>query len=217
MDLNGYIQEMRPAIEDELQWHVDSVISEEINTLGIMISYHMGWEGDGAGRETQGKRIRPLLVLLSAVAAGTDWHQALPAAAAVEFVHNFSLVHDDIQDQSPLRRGRPTLWKKWGVAKAINAGDLIFTMANIALLQFQKAYPTEIASKSAEILYQACVRLTEGQHLDLTYESMQQVSLDKYWLMIERKTAALLACSTELGALSSNVSEIQRRYFNRFI
>ena len=81
-----------------------------------MLAYHLGWEGEGAGADAQGKRIRPLLVLLSAQAAGQDWRSALPAAAAVELLHNFSLIHDDIQDHSELRRGRPTVWMKWGVA-----------------------------------------------------------------------------------------------------
>ena len=100
-----------------------------------MIHYHMGWadaELRAAGGNS-GKRIRPLLCLLSCAAAGGDWRQALPAAAAIEIVHNFSLVHDDIEDNSPTRRGRATLWTLWGQPQAINTGDAMFALARTPL------------------------------------------------------------------------------------
>ena len=111
-----------------------------------MLEYHLGWANDtpngsvsaaagaavSAGSTATGKRIRPLLCLLCASAAGGDWRQALPLGAALELIHNFSLIHDDIQDNSPLRRGRPTVWRLWGQAQAINAGDAMFTLAHLA-------------------------------------------------------------------------------------
>src|SRR4051794_5568369 len=86
-----------------------------------MLEYHLGWKGEASaagGSPATGKRVRPLLCLLCASAAGGDWRQALPLGAALELIHNFSLIHDDIQDNSPLRRGRPTVWQKWGQAQA---------------------------------------------------------------------------------------------------
>src|SRR5512143_635565 len=120
MGLKQLFETMLPPVEADLQEAVGRVSGRGLDELHYMLAYHMGWEGEGAGPEARGKRIRPLLVLLSAAAAGGEWPRALPAAAAVELVHNFSLVHDDIQDQSPLRRGRATVWTKWGAAQAIN-------------------------------------------------------------------------------------------------
>ena len=124
MSLKKYTESMLPAIESELQRQIARLDEPRTRPFYDMLTYHMGWTGEGAGSEATGKRIRPLMVLLTVAACDdSEWLRALPAAAAVELVHNFSLVHDDIQDQSPLRRGRRTLWQRWGVAQAINAGD----------------------------------------------------------------------------------------------
>ena len=124
---------MHAEIESELKRQVSRLDEEHSLPFKDMLSYHMGWTGEGAGEETIGKRIRPLLLMLTTASCGGDWAKALPAAAAVELVHNFSLVHDDIQDNSPKRRGRPTVWVKWGSPMAINAGDALFVMSNLAL------------------------------------------------------------------------------------
>jgi geranylgeranyl diphosphate synthase type I len=153
------------------------------------------------------------LTLLSAAALGADWKQALPAAAGVELVHNFSLIHDDIQDHSAARRGRPTVWIKWGIPQAINAGDLMFTLAYQALL---KCSPGEVALAASQILSQACIRLTEGQYLDLSYETREDLPLESYWLMIAGKTAALLAACCELGALAAQADARQRQAMHNF-
>src|SRR4051794_21947605 len=110
------------------------VVSSQPNQpidMGIMLQYALGWvDPNGETYNTPtGKRIRPVLLLLATEAAGGNWQSALPAAAAVELLHNFSLIHDDIQDDSPLRHNRSTVWKVWGQANAINIGDALFTMA----------------------------------------------------------------------------------------
>src|SRR6187401_3751858 len=120
-------------IEQELQKQISRLDSPRTQAFHEMLTYHMGWTGEGAGPEATGKRIRPLLVLLCTAASGGAWEPALPAAAAVELVHNFSLVHDDIQDNSEKRRGRPTAWVKWGAPMAINVGDALFVIANQAI------------------------------------------------------------------------------------
>jgi len=181
-----------------------------------MLAYHMGWEGPGAGPEVQGKRIRPLLVLLSCAAAGGDWHCALPAAAAVELLHNFSLIHDDIEDQGDLRHGRRTLWKLYGMPKAINAGDLMYTLAYQALFDLAACLPAEQSLQAVRLFAQTCADLTMGQHLDMVYETATQIATEDYWPMVTGKTANLLGCSTHLGALAANASEETQRDFAQF-
>ena len=216
MKLKEISQTFRPAIENELQRIVLQALNEEYPGLKEMLVYHLGWEGEGAGPDAQGKRIRPLLVLLCAQAAGGDWKQALPAAAAVELLHNFSLLHDDIQDQSPLRRNRLTVWKKWGVAQAINSGDVLFTLAFMALQDLSRYLPASAVVESGRLLQTTCLRLTEGQYLDISYESKPDLPLTAYWPMIGGKTSALLSCCTELGALTAGASEEQRAAFYEY-
>jgi geranylgeranyl diphosphate synthase, type I len=208
--------EMQPAVEVELAQVIDHSVGEGYPELRAMLRYHLGWEGEGSGPDAQGKRVRPLLVLLSASAAGGDWQKALPAAAAVELIHNFSLIHDDIQDQSPVRRGRPTVWVKWGVAQAINAGDLMFTQAHLSLLNLTGSIPPEDVVTATRVLHETCVDLTKGQFLDLWNETEKVIPLEAYWPMVGGKTAALLACCTELGAIVAGADPERRRAFRDF-
>lgn len=207
MGLNKLTPFILPAIEEELHQVVFRSRQPDLEELYSMLAYHMGWEGDGAGPEASGKRIRPTLVLLSAASQGGDWRCALPAAAAVELVHNFSLIHDDIQDQSDLRRGRVTLWKRWGVAQAINAGDAMFALAFIALQGLERTVSSQVALRSTQILQETCLSLTHGQYLDLSYEARGDLTLEAYWPMVAGKTAALLAACTEIGALTAQVPD----------
>ncbi len=209
-------KQMRDAIENELRTLVYNLIPAEYQGMLPMLTYHMGWEGEGAGPDAQGKRIRPILVLLCAAAAGGEWQKALPAAAAVELIHNFSLIHDDIQDQSAKRRGRDTVWIKWGVAQAINAGDLMFTMAFSALDKLRGVLPDGLILEAFAVLHRTCVQLTGGQHLDITYENLRNLTVDDYWPMIQGKTASLIACCCELGAISAEATTAQRQDFHEF-
>lgn len=194
--------EMLPAIEAALQAEVEKAGGEGTGELRAMLRYHLGWEGQGAGAKAQGKRIRPLLVLLSAAAAGGDWREALPAAAAVELLHNFSLIHDDIQDKSDQRRGRPTLWTQWGIAQAINAGDSLFALAHDALKGLRER-SLAVYADSVEVLPLTSLKLTQGQYMDLAFESREQVSIEDYWQMVGGKTAVLLASCAKLGAIAA--------------
>ena len=220
MSLSEFKDSMLPAIETELKNCVQIVQQDGLIELHHMLSYHLGWEVESAGNKAQGKRVRPLLLLLTTSAASGIWENALPAAAAVELVHNFSLIHDDIQDNSNLRRGRRTVWKKWGIAQALNAGDSMFALAHIALRRLEELVPIDIALKAQHILPKACLTLTQGQYLDLSYEDRKDLSVEDYWPMIKGKTAALLAACTELGALLAGVKEdIVKSYrsFGEFI
>jgi geranylgeranyl diphosphate synthase type I len=171
-----------------------------------MLEYHLGWM-DGTSSAGGGKRIRPLLCLLACEAAGGDWHKALPVAAAIELIHNFSLIHDDIQDNSPLRRGRPTVWRKWGQAQAINAGDAMFTLAHLAPQRLTELglTPDVTLSVLAELNYTS-LELTQGQYLDMAFEQRSTVTVAEYLAMIEKKTAVLIATATYLGAFVAGAS-----------
>jgi geranylgeranyl diphosphate synthase type I len=216
MGLETYTEAILPVLERELQEIVAWVDGDEFNQLHSMLAYHMGWQGESAGPKTSGKRIRPLLLSFTCEAAGREWQTALPAAAAVELVHNFSLIHDDIEDNSPLRRGRPTVWAKWGIAQALNAGDAMFTLAHQSILRLEKTTSAQITLKAARILQETCLKLTQGQFLDISYEKRTDLNIEDYWPMVRGKTAALLAACTELGALVAGVSEEQQASYRQF-
>lgn len=204
MSLASYQEQLLPAIEDALQAAVQPAFltnNQSPQELLGMLRYHMGWEGEGAGPKASGKRVRPTLVLLSAAAAGADWRSALPAAAAVEILHNFSLIHDDIQDNSEQRRGRPTVWAKWGLAQAINAGDTLFSLAHIALEGLMETVSDQAYIQAARLLPRTSLQLTQGQYLDLAYERRQGTTVEDYWPMIWGKTGALIAACVRMGAL----------------
>ncbi len=207
---------MLPAVEESMRAIVGRARHDADNGLYAMLAYHMGWEGPGAGPKAQGKRVRPLLLLLTTEASGGEWHRAVPAAAAVELLHNFSLIHDDIEDNGETRRGRPTVWKQWGLPLALNGGDALFGLANIAMLELHPPVDAKTTLLAARILHQTALQLTQGQHLDISYEDRPTVSIDDYWQMVEGKTAALLAACTELGALIAGLDDANRRAYREF-
>ncbi|MDD5370719.1 MAG: polyprenyl synthetase family protein [Anaerolineaceae bacterium] len=216
MVLETYLSEMLPAVEDELRRVLDRAVSADMPELREMLAYHLGWAGENAGAESRGKRIRPLVVLMCCIAAGGDWRKALPAAAAVELLHNFSLIHDDIQDQSPLRRGRPAVWVRWGIPQAINAGDTMYTMAYLAVACLSETTTLPLAFQALGLLQQACLSLTAGQYLDIDYESRLEIGIKDYWPMVTGKTAALLAACAELGSLVAGANESTQTAFQQF-
>jgi geranylgeranyl diphosphate synthase type I len=213
MTLDQWTVTFQPHIETELRAVIDRHISPQTPELRQMLAYHLGWEGEGSGPSAQGKRIRPLMVLLC---AGAEWERALPAAAAVELIHNFSLIHDDIQDNSPLRRGRPTLWTKWGIAQAINAGDAMFTLAFTALARLRETVSADTSLQAHVLLEQACLDLTRGQYLDMAYEQRSDLGIEDYWPMVEGKTAALLGACAGLGGLAAHANSMELEAFQRF-
>jgi geranylgeranyl diphosphate synthase type I len=210
------------AIESELQRQISRFDTPRTKPFHEMLTYHMGWTGEGAGPEATGKRIRPLLVLITCLASSGDestvgtWRSALPAAAAIELVHNFSLVHDDIQDNSDKRRGRPTTWVKWGMPMAINVGDALFVMANQAIMELQGSYPAETVVRAAEILHNTCLELTRGQFLDMSYEKRNDLAVEDYWPMISGKTAALISACCHMGALLGGGDEAKQESYRAF-
>jgi geranylgeranyl diphosphate synthase type I len=176
-------------------------------TAGVyeMCRYHLGLDGSGS----TGKRMRPLLGLLAYASITGDHHAALPGAAAVELGHNFSLVHDDIEDDDRERRHRPTLWSRDGVPHAINAGDMLFSLSRVALHRLSDlGFSDHKVLRLMRLYDETCVALCEGQYLDMrASESTELMSVDAYFDMIGRKTAALIAASIEAGALLATDDE----------
>jgi geranylgeranyl diphosphate synthase type I len=204
---------------DALTAELDSELHRAVDRLRFssdglweMASYAMGWVGEGTGPETVGKRIRPMLCLLVCGGCGGESSAALAPACAVELVHSFSLIHDDIQDGSEMRRGRPSLWKRHGTAQAINVGDAIFTLSFSVLSGSDSRH----ASEWMRILSDTCLRLTFGQYLDLAYEDAQSVTLQQYREMIGGKTAALVEAACRLGAVAAGADPSRREAFAGF-
>ncbi|MDR7299982.1 polyprenyl synthetase family protein [Haloactinomyces albus] len=160
--------------------------------------YHFGWiNADGAPETRSGKALRPALVMLSAQGGGGDYGGALPAAAAVELVHNFSLLHDDLMDGDLSRRHRPTAWTVFGRSAALLAGDALLALSTDMLLED----PSPQAVDAARSLSTAISRLIAGQAADLDFEQRMDVTLDECRTMVAGKTGALLGCSASIGAL----------------
>jgi len=206
---------LREAVE--LAWRAGPPVPEVAAALADFrgqIEYQLGWRHPDLSRARghPGKLLRPALVLLAcelaAGHAGADEaecsrlvERAVPAAASIELVHNFSLIHDDIEDGDEQRRHRPTLWKLWGVPQAINSGDGLFSLARLGLWRLaERGVDPRVVIGLADLLDRTCLALCEGQFLDMHYEGRRDVSVAMYLAMIERKTAALMACAMEVGA-----------------
>lgn len=197
--------------------------SDDLQAFYGQIEYHLGWvDADFMPtRSHPGKLLRPTLVLLAYEASGAWGHgqsgqsggnrgnnstdylrRALPAAAAVELTHNFTLIHDDIEDGDAERRHRQTLWKVWGVPQAINTGDGLFALSRLVLWDvLAEGVEGDIAAHLGAILDRTCLVIAEGQYLDISFEGRQDISVSMYLDMISRKTAALMAAAAEMGAL----------------
>jgi len=159
-----------------------------------------------------GKRIRPILVLLSAKSFGVSVDKALPAAAAIEIFHNFTLLHDDIMDQAPLRRGKPTVYRKWDENTAILSGDTMLVLAYKML----EAYEGNTYKQLNVLLNQTAVEVCEGQQMDMDFETRDTVSIKEYIEMIRLKTAVLLGAALRYGGIIAQTSDTNLRYINDF-
>ena len=179
------IDEIKNKIEDEL---------EKFIPLKTPVSLY---EPMRYALTSGGKRLRPVLVVLASEMVGGNINDSLYAAIAVELLHNFTLVHDDIMDQDDLRRGRVTVHKKWNESVAILSGDGLLALAYESLLRIRSPQIQLISTYFTQALLEVC----EGQALDSEFENREQVGLNEYFLMIEKKTAKLFAMSCQIGAL----------------
>ncbi|MEU5691850.1 polyprenyl synthetase family protein [Actinosynnema sp. NPDC020468] len=215
-----------PAVLDDARSRIKPVLRGAVDslppTMRLVTDYHFGWrDRDGLpvpGDPWSGKAMRPALVLLAAAAVTdpaleprTDG-AVLRAAVAVELVHNFSLVHDDVMDNDALRRHRETVWKVFGVPAAILAGDALLALANQVLTDDA----TAVAPAAVTMLNEAVQELIEGQSLDVSFEVRGEVALEECAAMADKKTAALMACACGLGALLAGGSPEQVRLLRQF-
>lgn len=178
--------------------------TSRVSPVYAQIAYHFGYSEPG--RVRKGKRLRPRLVLAAARACGGSAESAMPACAAVELLHNYSLIHDDIEDGDRLRHGRETVWSAFGLPHGVNAGDAIGALAHLALVPTGSTRSAEAALAMTTDLAAANLRMCEGQAMDLAFESGERATVDGYLEMIGGKTAALFACAGSLGARSVDAS-----------
>ena len=205
---------------------IEKVEKEMENLLSIrkpeklyrMMLYHLGFVDEKFKRSQsyRGKRIRPLLCILTYASLSNAYEKAIPLAASIELIHNFTLIHDDIEDRDELRRHRPTLWKLFGEAHAINAGDGMHALSNVAALKLiDKNVSPEKVVEIMKILNTAVLELCEGQFLDMSFEKRKKISMKEYLEMIGKKTAALISASCYTGAiLGTENKELQERFKN---
>ncbi len=150
-----------------------------------------------------GKRIRPILTLMAADIFSSDYKKALPAALAVEVFHNFTLVHDDIMDDAPLRRGEATVHEKWDISTGILSGDAMLILA----YQYFENYEPIIFQKLAKLFSKTALEVCDGQQLDVDFETRNDVTIDEYLNMIRLKTSVLVAAALKMGAIVAETNE----------
>jgi len=196
------------ALEGELR----ETLAGQEGLFYNMLLYQLGWiDEQGVPRHSpstafgagpSGQRLHPVLCLLSCEALLGEFTPALPAAAAIELVHNFRLIHEDIQSGNPNRGQHPTVWWIWGPGQAINAGDGMHALARLALMRLQdRGLSVSRVLKALRLLDQSCLSMCEGQHLDLAFQERLDVGVDAYFKMVAGKTGALMSCALGLGAL----------------
>jgi geranylgeranyl diphosphate synthase type I len=221
--LPGMFSRYKSSVDKELYRVVPDAGNRNVpnNEPYRLLRYHLGWV-DQQGKPmdtsvTQGKALRPTLCLFACDALSDDYSKALPAAAALELIHNFSLIHDDIQDQDVERRHQPTVWRLWGIPKALWSGNAMQCTGDLALLDVagQNVNPATVLQVS-EILTKSYLEMIQGQCMDLNFESRTDIKSDEYLYMIACKTGALIRAGLEIGALLATEDAATVKAFAEF-
>lgn len=205
-------------VEQEL---ARAVPGSAFSALHVLLRYHLGWV-DQFGSQvmspiSQGKALRPTLCLFACEALSNDASKAASAAAALEIIHNFSLIHDDIQDQDSERRHQPTVWYIWGVSKALVAGDALQSVGDLALLDTaRRDVSPETVLKVSELLTNSYLQMIQGQCMDLEFESRTTITTEEYLEMIACKTGSLIRSGLEIGAFLATEDTATVEAFSRF-
>ena len=215
-----------PPMFERYRFDVANTLHRSISDLHLkeipdLLKYHLGWvDRDGNVSQTafsQGKALRPTLCMFACDALAGDITQAVLGAAALELIHNFSLIHDDIQDQDIERRHQSTVWSIWGIPKALVAGDAMQVVGDLtALMSMAKGVPVNVVLKVSEILTESYLEMIEGQCLDLRFETRTDISSEDYLGMVARKTGALLRSSVHIGSLIATDDEHITQAFSEF-
>ena len=195
-DLPPFLFAYREILDASLR----EAVSEKLSYTATPIEYHMGWSSSSGKsiKSTEGKRLRPALMLFACMSLGGKIESVLPPAIAIELVHNFSLIHDDIEDRDTQRHNRPTVWSVWGEPKAIHLGSILY---DLAFLQMKNAphVPPERLLYASSRLSESSFEMMKGQYLDISFEGRAQVSTKEYIEMIAFKTASLISCAMDIG------------------
>ena len=198
------------AFETYLERAVERL--DETSPVRSLVREHFAFDDPGAKR---GKRLRPRILVAAAETEGAQGEDAFPAAAAVELLHNFSLVHDDIEDRDELRHGRPTLWVRHGIPAAITAGDAMCALCYVVLLDEPAHFDAQRIVAMTTCLHRTHYALCTGQGAYIGFETSPSVTFAEYLRMIEGKTAALFAAACELGALAAGASPERAAAYGR--
>lgn len=216
-DSDSTFANYRQLVNKELK-----LVMNQTGQLYDWMRYHLGWQ-DQAGQlvdSSPGKQIRSCALFTAARSIGmndSDLARCAPAAAAIELIHNFSLLHDDVEDRSISRRGRPTLWTFAGEAQAINTGDGMFSVARLAQHRLSEVdFAPDLVLAVIRELDITCLRLVEGQQLDIAFEERGDVSRDEYIRMAEGKTAAMFSAPFGIGAMLGGASREDVAIFSLF-
>lgn len=208
----------RAAVQEAMR-HAFPAAEQRVAQFYAMMEYHLGWRDAllAPASFDPGKLLRPYITLLACRAAGGDALRALPVAAGIQLLHDFSLIHDDIEDDSATRRGRPTVWRLWGLPQGINTGDGMFVLAHLAVHRLaESGTPAELTLEVLRRFSTTILTICEGQFLDLSYEGNLTIGEADYLAMIGRKTAALVGAAAELGALVGGADEATARALAEF-
>jgi geranylgeranyl diphosphate synthase type I len=214
LDIDAYIE---PPLLEAL-----AALDGRAPLLAGMARYHLGYAGTDlkpvdARRVDKGKRIRPAVAMLAAGAAGGNTLAAAPVAAALELLHNFTLIHDDVQDESPTRRHRSTVWSIWGIGQAVNAGDALFAAAHLPFYRLPRDdVPADLILRLLEAFDRMTIAIVEGQTLDLGFEARSDVLSADYLEMIAGKTAAIVRYAAWAGALIGGAGETAAQRWGDF-
>ena len=190
------------ALEAEMK----DVFASREGFLYDLLRYHMGWTSQQGEALDSSPRLhfQSMLTLVCCQAISGDFSTALPAAAGIEFIHNYTLVHGDVQSNRAVAEDRPSIWWVWGPAQAINVGDGLHALGRNTMMRLaQRGIPSERVLPAVTSLDKACLALCEGQYMDLEFQDQLMVTSADYHNMIGRKTGALAGCATELGAIAA--------------
>lgn len=189
------------------------IIEEAIKSLNLPIERLGGlYSPIVYGMSEGGKRLRPVLTLMACEAFGKSYEEAVKAGVALEMYHNFTLLHDDVMDNSDMRRGRPTVHRKWDANTAILSGDTMLTLATQLVMNVDNSILRDVL----DTFNQMSIDVFEGQQMDMDFESREDVSLDEYMTMITGKTSALLGCAAKIGAIVAGCSKEDAESMYRF-
>jgi geranylgeranyl diphosphate synthase type I len=201
-----------PELLDRYRREVEAEVIRSIpaspEPIFEMVRHQLGWTPDG--RPMLGKCLRPSLCLFVCEMLGGSVAETLPVAVGIELLHNFSLIHDDIEDDDELRHHRPTVWRAYGREPAILAGMALWTLAYQAVdSAIERGADAGRVLSARRLISEACNEIIEGQHMDLSFEQRTDVTLSEYTAMISRKTGALFAASLAIGAVMAGAGDEQ--------